>query len=238
MLVAPAAWALAAALGGRIDEADHWARPVAAAGDRGFHNMFSTQDLLLTHAMVARERGDGDAAVDVDRAAAATSSSKPNFALRAVAEVELALVRLDQGRLDDAGDALDAALRVRSGGPLGPLVVGRVDAARSAVCVADGDVVGARRAAERMPDGLWREVALARALLAGGEAGARRAALRALAPTTPRQHVVVEMLRALAVARPRPDAARRPRGRPPLGVGRRGRHAPQRAGDRRRASPS
>ena len=52
-----------------------------------------------------------------------------DFALRATAEVEAAHVRLDQGRFEEAARTLDTALDVRSDGPLGPLVVGRVDAA-------------------------------------------------------------------------------------------------------------
>ena len=118
-MVAPAAWALAAAIGGRIDDADHWSHRAAAAADLGYHSMFSTQDLLLASAMIARERGDDGAAADALEQLCGLEV-KPNFSLHAIALVELAEVRLDQGRVDDAADALDAALHVRVGKTLGP----------------------------------------------------------------------------------------------------------------------
>jgi LuxR family maltose regulon positive regulatory protein len=129
-------------------------------------------------------------------------------ALQAVGEIELALVRLDQGRPDDAAMALDAVPRVRPGGDLGPLVLGRADAVRSALCLATGDLIGARRAAERMPPGLWRDVALARVLLADGATSEAATILRPLEPTSPRQFVVVGMLRALSIVDQEPEMAR------------------------------
>ena len=208
LMVAPAAWALAAVLAGRIDDADRCAHQAAAAGAaRGYRNLQSVQEMALTRAMVAHERGDAETAVTLIDAIR-DAPVQPNFSLSAVAEIELAMVRLEQGRPDDASDALDAARRVRAAGELGRGVIGRWDAARSALCLADGDLAGARRAAERMPDGVWRDVAVARTLLAEGRSVEADDVLRPLSPVTPRQQVVVGLLGALASVDRSPAAAR------------------------------
>jgi LuxR family maltose regulon positive regulatory protein len=75
------------------------------------------------------------------------------------------------------------------------------------MCVTMGDFLGARAAAERMPDGLWKQVALANSLLAIGAPIEAEEALRGLSPVTPRQRVVVGMLRALSLAGRSPDVA-------------------------------
>jgi hypothetical protein len=58
-----------------------------------------------------------------------------------------------------------------------------------------------------VPASLWREVALARVLLAAGDTIEAEATLRPLSPATPRQSVVVGMLLALSLADRLPDEA-------------------------------
>ena len=163
----------------------------------------------MTRAMVAHERGDAETAVTLIDAIR-DAPVHPNFSLSAVAEIErLAMLRLEQGRPDDASDALDGTKRVRAAGELGRGVIGRWDAARSALCLADGDLAGARRAAERMPDGVWRDVTVARTLLAEGRSveadDVLRHAARRAAPTGRRR---AGLLGALASVDRSPAAAR------------------------------
>jgi ATP/maltotriose-dependent transcriptional regulator MalT len=163
--------------------------------------------MLLAQAMVARERGHGEVAErTLEMLRSVDFQVIP--ALQAVGEIELALVRLDQGRLDDAAIALDAVPRVRTGGDLGPLVHGRADAVRSALCLFTGDLLGARHAAQRMPPGLWRDVARAASCSPTAPGRDAEATLRALVPASPRRVVVVRMLSALSVAHRDPEVAR------------------------------
>ena len=53
MMVVPSAWALAAALGGRINDADYWSHIASEAGEQGHHSMLSTEDVLLAQAIVS-----------------------------------------------------------------------------------------------------------------------------------------------------------------------------------------
>lgn len=206
--LAPSAWALAAALAGRIDVADHWRQRADEAADAsGFHHEFAHAERLLARAMVERERGDSGAAIrTLDELHAIDVRSY--FSLRSAAEVERALVGMEQRRLDAAADALDAALNVRPAGPVDRLVVARVDLVRSSWHLETGDIEGARRAAGRMPPGVWQDVAHARACLTDGAYRDAERMLRDVAPMTPRQFATVEMLRALALADRAPDAAR------------------------------
>ncbi|MET0324465.1 MAG: LuxR C-terminal-related transcriptional regulator [Ilumatobacteraceae bacterium] len=197
-IVAPAAWALAAAIGGRIDDADHWSGRSIAAAEQGPHSIFSAQDLLLAQGMIRRERGELEAAATAIETLR-RAEVQPNVSLQAVAAIELALLRLDQGRHAEAGQVLEAVRRMRSGA-LGRLVVARLDAAHAELSRACGDGPGARRAAARMPPGLWRDVTTAQCHIVDGDGDAAEALLGPLSPGTPRQTVVVELLRALALA--------------------------------------
>ncbi len=56
MMVVPSAWALAAALGGRINDADYWSHIASEAGEQGHHSMLSTEDVLLAQAIVGENK--------------------------------------------------------------------------------------------------------------------------------------------------------------------------------------
>ena len=179
---------------------------IANAEVHGSHGVFSIQEMLLAQAIIARERGDAGAALEsIEQIRAVGVDSY--YSLRAMAEIEAGLAHLDTGRLDAAAVAFDAARRVRPRGDLGARVTGHVDAAASRLCLFAGDLVGAGRAAARMPSGVWRDAACARVFLADGAAVEAEGLLRAVSPTTPRQQVVVGVLRALALVDRDPQAA-------------------------------
>jgi MalT-like TPR region len=162
--------------------------------------------VLLARAIVQRERGDADGAL---RALGELQSFGPNayYLLFAAAQVQLALVRLAQERFPEADRALEAAFELRPGFELGAVVRTLVHGAWAALHTALGEHGRARASVERMPAGTWRELALARLLLAEGETEAVVAVLGPLAATSPRQSVELGLLRALSRRDDQPDTA-------------------------------
>ena len=74
-------------------------------------------------------------------------------------------------------------------------------------CAAPGRCRRCPRAAERMPPGLWRDVAIAKCLLAAGDTVAAGAILAPVSTSTACEHVVVEVLRALSMVDADPGPA-------------------------------
>ena len=231
LLVAPSAWALGAAFGGRIDEADHWVQRVTANADtHGFHGIFSIQEMLLAQAIVARERCDADAAIE---SIARIPRDRHRLVLLATGDgrsrrrARPPRRRTPRRRDHRPRRRTTCAARCRARG-------GRARPRRRLhrPCAwLPGDLVGARRAAERMPAGLWRHVVCARILLADGASAEAEQTLRAVSPTTPRQHVTVHVLLA------RGRRSRRPRRRRAVRLRRPDRRRPRLAEHRDQRRP-
>ncbi len=135
--VAPCSWALAAAICGRIREADRWCSKAAATDHQFGNSLTAYQDLLLARAVIDRERFENDSArrsIEELRALRAM----PTDSLRAMAEVELAAVLISEDQRADAARTLENVV-VQSEISLGPRVHDAVDRAWTDLHLATGD---------------------------------------------------------------------------------------------------
>ena len=149
--VAPSCWALAAAICGRIREADRWCSKAAATDHQFGNSLTAYQDLLLARAVIDRERFENDSArrsIEELRALRAM----PTDSLRAMAEVELAAVLISEDQPADAARTLENVV-VQSEISLGPRVHDAIDRAWTDLHLATGDIAKARQSAQRMRAG-------------------------------------------------------------------------------------
>jgi LuxR family maltose regulon positive regulatory protein len=194
-VVAPCAWALAAAVGGRINEAERWCSRIAARGDEIAVPQAAHQELLLARVMVATELGDrGRAWSAIDELRAANVLTF--HSLRAIAEVEVATGLIADDQLAEAASVLEILSESEAYASLGPRIHDAVDRAWTALHLVAGDVAGARQAATRMRVGFWRDATQAKVLLIDGETTRAADILASLSATSPRQQVTLLVLQA------------------------------------------
>jgi LuxR family maltose regulon positive regulatory protein len=117
-----------------------------------------------------------------------------------MAEVELAMAYIDAERHDEAARLLDDLDHVEHRRALGPRIYDAIDRAWTELHLSTGDTVKAGRRADRMRVGFWRDATLAKLRLADGDSDQAARILDSLSPTSPRQHVTLGLLQALASA--------------------------------------
>ena len=205
--IAPCNWALAAAICGRIREADRWCSQAMATGHHFGESLTAYQDLLLARAVIDRERFENDSArrsIEKLRAMPAM----PTYSLRAIAEVELAMGFVSEHRPADAARTLENVVVMLSAAPLGPRIHDAVDRAWTELHLAAGDIAQARESAHRMCVGFWHDVMVAKVLLAEGAFEQAAGILDSVSPTSPRQQVTVGLLHAIALVDDDPTTSR------------------------------
>jgi LuxR family transcriptional regulator, maltose regulon positive regulatory protein len=196
---APCIWALAAAIGGRIREAELWSAKATATAQELAVPPAPYLELLFARVVINRELGDNDSArLAIDELRSVNMVTY--HSLRTMAEVELAMGFLSEDRVADAARVLDGVALTNPDIRLGPRINDAVDRAWTELHLATGDIVRARQTAQRMRIGFWRQATQAKVLLAEDEAQRAAAVLEALSPTSPRQQVTLGLLHAIAVA--------------------------------------
>ena len=127
--------------------------------------------------------------------------------LRALAEVELAMCSISEERAAEAAMVLDGISSAGTARHLGPRIDDAIDRAWTELHLGVGDLGAARRSAQRMRVGFWRDATLAKVLLAEGDMSTAAGLLDSLAPTSPRQRVTGLLLQSIAEADQDPSAS-------------------------------
>ena len=195
-VLAPCAWALAAALGGRIKDAERWCSRVTATAHDVALPQAAFQELMLARAMISNELADTDSALGAIAELRATAVTTFH-SLRAIAEIEMALSFVTDDRFADATLVLEDLAHPHIA--LGPRVHDAIDRAWTELYLRTDDIANARRSAGRMRVGFWRDATLARVFLIDGQTKYAADILEPLSATSPRQEVTLLLLRAISL---------------------------------------
>ena len=197
-VLAPCAWALAAAIGGRIQEAERWCSRVTATAHDVAVPHAAYQELLLARAIVGNELADTDSARQAIEELRATHVLTYH-SLRTIAEVQLALSFVNDDRFADATHVLEDLAPTPGHISLGPRVHDAIDGAWTELHLRSGDIVNARHSAGRMRVGFWRDATLAKVFLTDGQTRHAADILGPLSATSPRQEATLLLLRAISL---------------------------------------
>jgi LuxR family maltose regulon positive regulatory protein len=197
-VLAPCSWALAAAFGGRIHEAESWCSRVTATAHDVALPQAAFQELLLARAVISNELADTDSARRAIEELRATHVMTFH-SLRAIAEIEMALSLVNDDHFVEATHVLDALALAHPHIALGPRVQDAIDRAWTELHLRTGDIVNARHAAGRMRVGFWRDATLAKVFLIDGQTRQAAEILGQLSATSPRQEVTLLLLRAISL---------------------------------------
>jgi LuxR family maltose regulon positive regulatory protein len=156
-------------------------------------------ELELAEALAHRELGDRSRA-HTELEALAEMPAETMVYCRILASIECAEARLDVGDVDGA-EALfgrvEALVEAESFGPDGRLWLARTG---TRLALAAGNAENARRWAEQIDDGFWKPVTTARLHLATDRPADALEELDTALPRTARHEVVLQLLRARALA--------------------------------------
>jgi LuxR family maltose regulon positive regulatory protein len=155
-------------------------------------------ELAVAEALAHRELGDRSRGVAQLEVLADTPAEAMLYC-RVLAMIELAHDHLDAGGLDEAWARFGEAQALVESARFGPDVHNWLARVATRLCVADGDLVPARRWAEQIDDPFWRGIGVARVQLAAGDRAGSAAALDTTVSRCPRHSVVSGLLRAHVV---------------------------------------
>jgi LuxR family maltose regulon positive regulatory protein len=187
--------ALGHALAGRPAQALEVARQVREADESGRSILHAER--AAAEAISHRELGNRVRA-DALLLGLADKAVGPVTYVQALAQFEVTRAGLDAGDVPAAHRALDTLTDTATSDLAGP--GGRDLVARASILVtlAEGEIGGAVQWADSINDPFWQAADLARVHLAVSDRAAARGVLDAVAPRSPRQEVVREVLRARA----------------------------------------
>jgi len=190
--------ALGEALAGRPADALRVAAGVRHAAEVTNLSILRTE-LALAEAVAHRELGDRERALPL-LTALTDAPAETMLYCRILATLELAQLRLDEGDVD-AGQALfaqaEALIEAESFGPGGRDWLARVGVQ---LALRTGEIDEARRWSQQIADPFWGGIGAARVHLATGNRIDAIEALDSAVPRCARHDVVVELVRARAVA--------------------------------------
>jgi ATP/maltotriose-dependent transcriptional regulator MalT len=190
--------ALGEALAGRPADALRVAAGVRRAAEVTNLSILRTE-LVLAEAVAHRELGDRERALPL-LAALADAPADTMLYCRILATLELVQLRLDECDVDAARAVFaqaEALIEAESFGPGGRAWLARVGVQ---LALLTGEIDGARRWSEQVVDPFWAGIGAARVQLAVGNRIDALAALDGTLPRCARHDVVLELVRARAVA--------------------------------------